>query len=148
MPSSRRIHPAVVAALAIPLVVLALTVAAVSAITTHAAAPEAGYGSSDSVESYGDSYRDGTVSPFRRGLGTSTAPVDSGPASDSESTGVDIVSGDSGGALLDEDGEVIGMNVAATSGSAEISGYAIPIDTVLDIASRILAGTAGEGLAA
>jgi S1-C subfamily serine protease len=264
---------------------MALTVAAVSAITTHAASPEAGYGSSDSVESYGGSYRDGTVTPFRQGLGNSTAPVDSGPASDSESTGVvlidttvdygaargagtgltvtsdgivvtnhhvvegatsisvtdpstgwtydavvlgyddvhdvavlqltdaaslstvaidedgaargeavtavgnakgkgflsaadgtvtdpstaitvdnedgtgsrlrnlietdaDVVSGDSGGALLDEDGEVVGMNVAATSGSAEISGYAIPIDTVLDIASRILAGTAGDGLAA
>ncbi|MFE6645631.1 hypothetical protein ACFVJS_03650 [Nocardioides sp. NPDC057772] len=36
--------------------------------------------------------------------------------------------------------EVIGMNVAATSGSAEISGYAIPIDTVLDIAAQIIAG--------
>ncbi|OIJ24029.1 S1C family serine protease, partial [Nocardioides luteus] len=55
-------------------------------------------------------------------------------------TDADVVSGDSGGALLDEDGEVIGMNVAATSGSAEISGYAIPIDTVLDIAAQILAG--------
>ncbi|GGU37728.1 S1C family serine protease [Nocardioides albus] len=63
-------------------------------------------------------------------------------------TDADVVSGDSGGALLDEDGEVIGMNVAATSGSAEISGYAIPIDTVLDIASQILAGTVGEGQAA
>lgn len=55
-------------------------------------------------------------------------------------TDADVVSGDSGGALLDEDGEVIGMNVAATSGSAEISGYAIPIDTVLDIAAQIIAG--------
>lgn len=60
--------------------------------------------------------------------------------SDLIQTDADVVSGDSGGALLDEDGEVIGMNVAATSGSAEISGYAIPIDTVLDIAAQILAG--------
>jgi S1-C subfamily serine protease len=60
--------------------------------------------------------------------------------SDLIQTDADVVSGDSGGALLDQDGEVIGMNVAATSGSAEISGYAIPIDTVLDIAAQILAG--------
>ena len=52
----------------------------------------------------------------------------------------DVVSGDSGGALLDADGEVIGMNVAASSGSAQISGYAIPIRRVLRIADRILAG--------
>lgn len=52
----------------------------------------------------------------------------------------DVVSGDSGGALLDEDGEVIGMNVAASAGGADVSGYAIPIDTVLDIAAQVLAG--------
>lgn len=63
-------------------------------------------------------------------------------------TDADVVSGDSGGALLDEDGEVIGMNVAATADSAEISGYAIPIDTVLDIASQVLAGTSGLDQAA
>lgn len=52
----------------------------------------------------------------------------------------DVVSGDSGGALLDEDGDVIGMNVAASAGGADVSGYAIPIDTVLDIAAQIMAG--------
>lgn len=54
----------------------------------------------------------------------------------------DIVSGDSGGALLDSDGEVVGMNVAASSGATDVVGYAIPIDTVLDIASQIRAGDA------
>ncbi|MFT4082710.1 MAG: trypsin-like peptidase domain-containing protein [Nocardioides sp.] len=53
----------------------------------------------------------------------------------------DIVSGDSGGALLDSDGEVIGMNVAASSGTANVTGYAIPISTVLDIATEILSGS-------
>jgi S1-C subfamily serine protease len=52
----------------------------------------------------------------------------------------DVISGDSGGALLDADGEVIGMNVAASSGNAEISGYAIPISRVVRIADKILAG--------
>jgi S1-C subfamily serine protease len=57
----------------------------------------------------------------------------------------DVVSGDSGGALLDTDGEVIGMNVAASSGSSDVTGYAIPIGSVLDIASSILAGdTSGD----
>jgi S1-C subfamily serine protease len=57
----------------------------------------------------------------------------------------DIVSGDSGGALLDSDGDVVGMNVAASSGSANVTGYAIPIDTVLDIATSIMSGeTTGD----
>ena len=55
----------------------------------------------------------------------------------------DIVSGDSGGALLDSDDEVVGMNVAASSGSADVVGYAIPIGTVLDIASQIRSGDSG-----
>ena len=49
-----------------------------------------------------------------------------------------VVPGDSGGALLDADGEVVGMNVAASSTGT--TGYAIPISTVLDLADQILAG--------
>ena len=57
----------------------------------------------------------------------------------------DVVPGDSGGALLDADGEVIGMDVAASSGSADVTGYAIPIGSVLDIATSVLAGdTSGD----
>lgn len=275
---SRTPHPWIVAAVATPLAISALAVAAVNGITTYAAEPPAGYGPGGTVESYGG----GTVDPFQQSLDTSTEPVDSEPASASESSGVvlidtmvgygtargagtgltltddgivvtnhhviegatsiavtdpstgqtydatvlgyddvhdvavlqlagawdlstvaieddsvdrgdrvtavgnaagrgslsaadgrvtdpsttitvddedgtstrlrdlietdaDVVSGDSGGALLDEDGEVVGMNVAATSGSAEISGYAIPVDTVLDIASEIVARTSGAG---
>lgn len=59
----------------------------------------------------------------------------------------DVVSGDSGGALLNDKGKVIGMNVAASSGSADVVGYAIPIDTVLTIATSILAGDTGGDLA-
>lgn len=282
MSRSRRIRRSLLAAAAIPLVAIpiatpALAVAAVGATRTYAAESGPGYGYGGSVESYGGAYGGGIVDPYRQSLGTSTATVDSEPATDAESTGVvlvnttvgygsaqgagtgltitgdgivvtnhhvvegatsitvtdpstgetyaasvlgyddvhdvavlqledasglstvatdrdaatqgeevtavgnaegqgslsaadgtvtdpstaitvnnedgtasdlsdliqtdaDVVSGDSGGALLDEDGEVIGMNVAATSGSAEISGYAIPIDTVLDIAAQILAG--------
>ncbi|MEU0268677.1 trypsin-like peptidase domain-containing protein [Nocardioides sp. NPDC006303] len=83
---------------------------------------------------------DGTVTDPSTAITVDNEDGTAAELSDLIQTDADVVSGDSGGALLDEDGEVIGMNVAATSGSAEISGYAIPIDTVLDIAAQILAG--------
>lgn len=52
----------------------------------------------------------------------------------------DIVSGDSGGPLFDADGEVVGINTAASSGTANITGFAIPISTALDIVAQIEAG--------
>jgi S1-C subfamily serine protease len=51
-----------------------------------------------------------------------------------------VVSGDSGGPLVDSEGEVTGIVTAASSGSAVITGYAIPIAFALDIADQILAG--------
>ncbi|WP_260852544.1 S1C family serine protease [Curtobacterium pusillum] len=51
-----------------------------------------------------------------------------------------IVSGDSGGPVLDSEGEVVGMATAASSGSANVTGYAIPITTAKSIADKILAG--------
>ncbi|MFI2752889.1 S1C family serine protease [Cellulomonas sp. P22] len=52
----------------------------------------------------------------------------------------DVVAGDSGGAVYDADGEVVGMTTAASSGAAAITGYAIPVADALDIAAQILAG--------
>lgn len=52
----------------------------------------------------------------------------------------DIISGDSGGALYDADGEVIGMNTAASRGTADVTGYAIPISQALTIADQIDSG--------
>ena len=52
----------------------------------------------------------------------------------------DIVSGDSGGPVLDSEGEVVGMATAASSGTADVTGYAIPITTAKSIAEKILAG--------
>ena len=54
----------------------------------------------------------------------------------------DIIPGDSGGALIDESGDVVGMNVAASSGSPSITGYVIPIRRVLRVADQVLAGDA------
>jgi len=52
----------------------------------------------------------------------------------------DIQSGDSGGALLDADGEVIGINTAASSGTADVTGYAISIEKALATVAEIRTG--------
>jgi S1-C subfamily serine protease len=54
-------------------------------------------------------------------------------------TTADVVSGDSGGPLYDADGEVIGIDTAASSG-AEINGYATPIQRALNIVQQIRFG--------
>ncbi|GAA2237223.1 hypothetical protein GCM10010401_06690 [Rarobacter faecitabidus] len=53
----------------------------------------------------------------------------------------DVVSGDSGGAVLDADGDVIGLTTAASSGTRDIAGYAIDIDDALAIVDEIQAGS-------
>ncbi len=55
----------------------------------------------------------------------------------------DVISGDSGGATYDADGEVVGMTTAASSGSADVVGYAVPIATVLSIVDDLDSGVAG-----
>ena len=54
----------------------------------------------------------------------------------------DIESGESGGPLYDADGEVIGIDTAASSGSTDITGYAIPIEDALEIVDAIDAAVA------
>jgi S1-C subfamily serine protease len=53
---------------------------------------------------------------------------------------VDVVSGDSGGAMLDDEGEVVGMTTAASTRSPDITGYAIDIDDALKIVQQIRSG--------
>lgn len=52
----------------------------------------------------------------------------------------DVVSGDSGGAVEDSDGDVVGVTTAASSGDADVTGYAIPIASAISIAKQIVAG--------
>jgi S1-C subfamily serine protease len=52
----------------------------------------------------------------------------------------DVDPGDSGGALLDAEGDVVGMNVAASSGAGDVTGYVIPIGRVLRVVDDVLAG--------
>ena len=53
----------------------------------------------------------------------------------------DVISGDSGGATYDDEGEVIGMTTAASSGTSDVVGYAIPIAQVVSIAGDLENGT-------
>src|SRR6185295_12155864 len=93
----------------------------------------------------------GTVTALNQGITAS----DEGSGANSEQlsglieTNADIQPGDSGGALVDAYGQVIGMNTAASSGtqfqsesgqSAAVQAYAIPIDNAESIAKQIEAG--------
>jgi S1-C subfamily serine protease len=49
----------------------------------------------------------------------------------------DVISGDSGGATYDSSGNVVGMTTAASTGSSDVVGYAIPIAKVLGIANDL-----------
>ncbi|WP_259336524.1 S1C family serine protease, partial [Clavibacter phaseoli] len=55
-------------------------------------------------------------------------------------TDAPIVSGDSGGPLVDAENEVVGIDTAASSGSAQIAGFAIPIEKAMSIAKQIESG--------
>lgn len=54
-------------------------------------------------------------------------------------TSADVVAGDSGGPLLDAEGEVVGIDTAASSGQ-DIDGYAVPIETALAVVTHIRSG--------
>ncbi|GIG22487.1 serine protease [Cellulomonas chitinilytica] len=52
-----------------------------------------------------------------------------------------VVSGDSGGPVLDDEGEVVGMTTAASVGGTTTVGYAIDIVDALAVAHQIQSGT-------
>ncbi len=56
-----------------------------------------------------------------------------------------VVGGYSGGALLDAEGEVVGITTAASSGGVTES-YAVPIDDALTVADAIESGQEGDGV--
>lgn len=84
----------------------------------------------------------GTVTALDRSI---TVGSESGQATeqlrDMIEVDADIRSGDSGGPLYDADGEVVGIDTAASSGSAEVTGYAIPIARALDVVEQVESGT-------
>ncbi|WP_062385604.1 S1C family serine protease [Demequina iriomotensis] len=58
----------------------------------------------------------------------------------------DVVAGDSGGALLDGDGEVVGMTTAGSTGYIDTVAYAVPIEDALAIVAQIQAGDESDGV--
>jgi S1-C subfamily serine protease len=84
----------------------------------------------------------GTVTALKQSI---TTAADGSAASEQLSglieTDADVVSGDSGGPLLNSAGQVVGIDTAASSGVRDVTGYAIPISSAVRIAEGIEAGT-------
>ncbi|MFT4009113.1 MAG: trypsin-like peptidase domain-containing protein [Nocardioidaceae bacterium] len=105
----------------------------------------------DSVTAVGDAGGDGgslsaaagTVTALHQSITVSDDDGGSNNLTNLIEVDADVIPGDSGGALLDADNEVVGMNVAASSGTADITGYAIPIKTALSVAEQISSGSDG-----
>jgi S1-C subfamily serine protease len=104
------------------------------------------------VLALGDAQGRGGVTPARgsiSGLNRSIQATDQGSGSTEDlnhmlQTNAQIQQGDSGGALANSAGQVIGMVTAANTPSdgqpGDSMGFAIPIDTALAIAQKIAAG--------
>jgi S1-C subfamily serine protease len=79
-------------------------------------------------------------------VGRTITASDSGSGQNTET----IAEGDSGGALANADGQVIGMNTAANGqslgGAGTSMGFAIPINRALSIAKKIAAGNTSGGI--
>ena len=107
-----------------------------------------GIATGDAVTAVGDA---NGASTFSAATGTVLAKSQTittqseGAASGERLTGLlqissDVVSGDSGGATYDKDGQVVGMTTAASSGSADVVGYSVPIAKVLRVAGDLESG--------
>lgn len=57
-----------------------------------------------------------------------------------------VVSGDSGGPLLDAEGQVVGITTAASSGPGATTAYAIDISDALAVVHQIASGNEGAGV--
>ncbi|GAB4082001.1 PDZ domain-containing protein [Modestobacter muralis] len=95
---------------------------------------------------------DGTVTALDQSItATSESGTDAERLSGLIETDADVQAGDSGGPLFDADGEVVGMDTAASSGGA-VQSYAIPIATAMDLVEQVRDGvddvTVHQGLPA
>jgi S1-C subfamily serine protease len=117
-------------------------------VATNTTTPSVG----DAVTAVGDA--NGTTDHLSAVAGQVTAlhqsitTQDEGAATGERLTGLieisnDVISGDSGGATYDAQGDVVGMTTAASRGG-DIVGYAIPIAKVLRIAGNLENGVASS----
>ena len=130
-----------------------------SGLTTANLGDSSSVQSGDAVTALGNAGGKGGTPSVATGavtaLNQSITASDEGSGANSEQlsglieTNADIQPGDSGGALVNSYGQVIGMNTAASSGtqfqsesgqSAAVQAYAIPIDNAESIAKQIEAG--------
>jgi S1-C subfamily serine protease len=81
---------------------------------------------------------DGTVTDLQTQI-TVTAYGESSTLTNLIETDADVQSGESGGPLIDEEGEVVGVTTAASAGR-QINGYAVPIDDALVVIEQIRSG--------
>lgn len=86
---------------------------------------------------------DGAITAVDRDI--TTSPPHSESLTGLIETDAPAVPGYSGGPMLDEEGEVIGVTTAASDGGPGQS-YAVPIEDALDIVDRIEAGDEGDGV--
>ena len=83
---------------------------------------------------------DGTVTALKATITTaSEGSIEGETLTSLIETDADVVAGDSGGPLIDSEGEVVGIDTAASTGS-QIDGYAIPIATALKVVDQIRSG--------
>lgn len=83
---------------------------------------------------------DGTVTNLRSSVTTaSEGSIGSETLTGLIQTDADVIAGDSGGPLLDAEGEVVGIDTAASTGD-EIDGYAVPIATAESVVKQIRSG--------
>ena len=103
---------------------------------------------------YGQSVTTGIVSAKNRRMDSDNNTVTDGSTDDSSTDGVNLIQtdaainpGNSGGALLNMDGEVVGINSAKlASTEVEGMGYAIAISDVTDILENLMNETARNKL--
>jgi S1-C subfamily serine protease len=102
----------------------------------------------DAVTAVGNAGGTGTLTAAAGAISSLTSSVTAaseGSSSGTETlssmveTTADVVAGDSGGPLFDAEGEVVGIDTAASTGAA-IDGYAIPIARALGIVEQIRSG--------
>ena len=102
----------------------------------------------DTVTAVGNAGGTGTLTAAAGTISSLTASVTTASEGSSGSetlssmieTTADVVSGDSGGPLFDAEGEVVGIDTAASVG-VQIDGYAIPIARALAVVEQIRTGT-------